>query len=764
MKNILKYVTVAAGGLMILAGCAKDNVEPKAPVAQTVELSFSGAKPALDNATRTEISGQSVIWSQSGEAIRMTYSYDSDFAIDPASYTEMTNHDPKFYASTGSPTVAPDGSTATFTISGNFQETRTGGEFLFYALYPSSATSNSNFTDATDISVSVENTQHPTTSSFDAKADVMIAKASQTYTSLEAAKEQAIPLVYKRVVTHGHVTLKNLAFQEGETVKSVTITAPEGTLITGQSRMDIVAQTIESKTTTVNTVTLDYGTTGVALTAGNFDVWFCSLPFVVAEGEPLKVEVTSTRGTYTRTITARAEGIRFPVNRHSTLGIDMSSATFVETVVVDPGLEGNYMVIALFESTNTYYAMSSLNTNNATRLNRVEMVGLKTIPESLTTEDPTIVWTIAKDGDSYTLANGGQYLTWTGTVGSTSGGSNNVASMGNSSYTLSIVDSEITGCYYIQPTSDNTRYLSLNNNSSSQYFAFYKNTQFYNLYLVPATVVLVPKIEVEENLLLAYNQESAEITVTLTNDQDVAPTVAYYDGDEGTTSPDWFTADYNTETGKIEIVSTVNEGAERKGRIVVTLTNTLGTATKTIAVTQAAATEGGGGDEPSGSWVLVSDASGVTTGSDYIIVANTTNGDWYYLPSTLSTGSAPNATSIDIVDNNIAITVTETMQWTVTGDNTSGFVFESKSRSGSYLWSSNSNNGVRVSTSGGGTTPTKAWTVANNSLYGQKKGLLLTGSSSRNLTLYNEQDWRNYANGTNFGSDRAIYLFKYVTE
>lgn len=590
MKNMLKLMAVVmAGAAVILSGCSKDSTAP-APEQNIVELSFSAEKPELPD-TRTVFENGSIFWNVTGESIRMAYTVDGTFS------------NKKFYQS-NSANVSEDRKKATFTVSASFSD-QTQGSYQFYALYPAAAASNSDINYAPSISVRVTETQTPANGSFDPNADVMLAKAVTTYTDIPTS---AVPLRYTRMVAHGHVTLSALPLQKGEAVRSVVFTAPDGIAVAGLTYMDLVAQTHTDTPTPSAKLTLNYNDATLD-DSGSFDAWFCSLPFTIAEGQPFTVDVTTGRGTYTRTITARTEGISFKVNSHNTLSVDMSSATF--TPAEELGLSGDYVVLAPYSK--AFYALSS--TPNTSRLASVKLPYDGT--DAITVDDETLVWTIVKSGSDYTLANGDKYLRWT---------SGNEASTGSSPYLLTL-EKESDGTYLINSKATASRGLRLN--TSGPFFAFYTSattaTMIGNMLLVPATYAQLPKIIVAQSTLsLGFDDTATNpISVTLKNITEDQLVLNCYEGSEGTTPAEWLTAAYNA--GNIEITAQVNGQTERTARIVLSAATNPGPVTATITVTQGAAGQ-------QGAWNLVPTLAELTAGTYYITALNKSK--YYAVPNT----------------------------------------------------------------------------------------------------------------------------------
>lgn len=324
MKNLFKSMMLVAVAAMGFTACSKEAVEEVNPaIEKGFSLTISAEKPALESDTRTEFSDGSVIWTN-GDQIR-------------ACYYHSTGIWSKYYASTLS-TVAQDGSTATFTKFNPSNDAGIpivdeAGTYTFYAGYPSKSGTIGSGTNAPNngvlsVTVATEQTMSKA-GTFDAAADIMVGKATETISEIEDGVNLDLSFNYTRLVAHGCVTLKNFVAEEGEKVLNVTFTAPEDVKLTGSGEVNFVDQTMTALNNNTVTVTLPENTAANE----NVVVWFCSAPATIASGADLTVTVETTRGTYERTITANANGIQFLQNRYNTLGINMASAEFVAATV-----------------------------------------------------------------------------------------------------------------------------------------------------------------------------------------------------------------------------------------------------------------------------------------------------------------------------------------------------------------------------------------------------------------------------------------------
>lgn len=617
MKKSLSILSFLACAAVALTGCSKDDAQSAATATKEVTLTLSAEKPEISNApeARTVYSDGHILWNTTGEKLRIAYADNGTIAEGSTFYI------------TNSATVSEDQKTAKFRFQGTIPAE--AGAYTLHALYPSAASTSTTLTQES-VNSKIKTPQSPLADSFDPEADVMVGTSVKSYATFP--ENEDIAMTYKRLVAHGQVTLTGLPFEEGETINNVSFTAPEGTKVAGSIRTDLLKKEISYTTEADNYVSLSY--TNATLNAeGNFVAWFCSIPFTVEADQAFKIEVTTTRGTYMREITARAEGISFKENTRNLLSVNMASADFTPVAGIELA-DGSYVIAV--KVGETYHAM--LATANGTSSSASKRRGTQSIEykNPYQTDNEILVWTVAKTGaNTYTIANGGDYLSNNTTSASAPSSSTPVD--------LVLTPSE-DGTTYRIPNKNGDRSLARNGTNG---FAFYATSGSYSfdLYFIPAEIKTVPSITVAEKTLTltADDEKPHSIDVTLKNAAAADITCARYEGEEGTTDATWFTAEFKTdETGKhsVEIQAEANTAeVARKGRVVLTATTAEGTATETIAIEQQAYNpnaDKGGTDEYVFADMGYSDSADVTevkgagTTLTFAKGTNSTNSPKYY--------------------------------------------------------------------------------------------------------------------------------------
>ena len=551
MKKFMKSLMLVAVAAMGFTACTNDMLDNvNKNTEETFTLTISSEKPALEG-TRTEFSNGSIIWNQ-GDNIRATFNRGTEWG--------------KYYASTTqSNEIATDGTTAKFTIGSTFTSSGSG-DFMFYAGYPQNAIGSGTTAPTGGIlGVTVPTEQTMTKmSTFDASADIMVGKSTQTY----AEVTQTIPFHWTRLVSHACVTLKNLAAQDGEIVKYVTFTAPEGVALTGEGEVNFVKQSMTALDNNTVTVNLPANTTAKV---AELPVWFCSAPATITADNNLVVTVETTRGTYTRTITARSEGIKFIQNNYCTLGINMASAEFTPAATsanvyqlitsVDELTTGEYVVTAKYN--NAYYPMS---TTFASKINAATTITVTN--DQITEMDADgYTLTLTASTDRVSIYNGTNYLKYNSST-------NFTTSTTASNWTVKYTDNQFQ---FLQ-----TRYILWQYNSGNPRFGAYATsnwnaTGYSGLYLFKkvSNNPDAPTLSLDKNAVeFEHAGGTATITATTTN----------YDGQITATSNNaHFTTSVNRNV--VTVTAPKNEG---DAAITATITITAGTLSKSVTVSQGA--------------------------------------------------------------------------------------------------------------------------------------------------------------------------------
>lgn len=558
MKTFFKSILAVAVCASLFAACSKDDTvsDPSngRKVTMTVSASSELESASGSRTTYDPLTGK-VSWNTTGEFLQV---------LETAASTTV-------FATSQEGVISGD--IAKFAVTFPANENT---PLVYNAVYPASAWVTSSNTDITNMKVITPTVQQPTATSFDSNADLLIAQSI----SVESQPTE-LRMSFGRAVAIGKMTVKNLA--SAESVLGVKFTAPDKK-VTGRSYVDMTAGTIKEYgyiNNFADNVTLNYSSE-MNITANSeagMTAYFTCFPFEVATGETFTVTVTTASKIFTKTVTVQeGRALAFAAGDSSTFAVDMTGATEEENET----LSGDYVITAT--QSETTYAMSSLA--EGSRLAPVVI----TPSNPYKTGDETLIWTITKSGDNYTISQGENYLSWE---------SDNGATTSTTPYELVITKNKSEGTYQIASAATPSRILA-KNTQAAYGFGFYTGSQTKDLTLIPAEYVKLPEITLDQTTLtLSYNDtETHYIPVTLKNAETQDVSVAIYDGTEGTEQPDWITTgDYNGSENRLEVAATENTVATpRTARIVLTATTSLGTANATLLITQNSKPEGGVGE------------------------------------------------------------------------------------------------------------------------------------------------------------------------
>lgn len=558
MKTFFKSILAVAVCASLFTACSKDDTvsDPSngRKVTMTVSASSELESASGSRTTYDPLTGK-VSWNATGEFLQV---------LETAASTTV-------FATSQEGVISGD--IAKFAVTFPANENT---PLVYNAVYPASAWVTTSNTDITNMKVITPTVQQPTATSFDSNADLLIAKSI----SVESQPTE-LQMSFGRAVAIGKMTVKNLA--SAESVLGVKFTAPDKK-VTGRSYVDMTAGTIKEYgyiNNFADNVTLNYSSE-MNITANSeagMTAYFTCFPFEVATGETFTVTVTTASKIFTKTVTVQeGRALAFAAGDSSTFAVDMTGATEEENET----LSGDYVITAT--QSETTYAMSSLA--EGSRLAPVVI----TPSNPYKTGDETLIWTITKSGDNYTISQGENYLSWE---------SGNSATTSTTPYELVITKNKSEGTYQIASAATPSRILT-KNTQAAYGFGFYTGSQTKDLTLIPAEYVKLPQITLDQTTLtLSYNDtETHYIPVTLKNAETQDVSVAIYDGTEGTEQPDWITTgDYNGSENRLEVAATENTVATpRTARIVLTATTSLGTANATLLITQNSKPEGGVGE------------------------------------------------------------------------------------------------------------------------------------------------------------------------
>ena len=335
MKKIFSKVMLVAAAAMAFFACQKPEVIEPA-TSEEVMLTFSSEKPAFDDETKTEWTGETIQWSK-GDKISVAYTVEGNWQ----NASGDASGDAKLYKSEA---LTAASTTAQFNVSTSF-EGETEGTHVFYGVYPAPA--ETGFANAPVATLSVAPSQTPKANSFDPNGDLMVGFSNEF--SSRPADGETISLKWERIVAHAVISLKNInGLTADEKIENITLTAQDDANLVGQQKVNLITKEVVKDNATANILKLSASNLTVKEDVLSF--WACVLPETITS---LTVVVETDKATYTREITGISK--TFKQNARNTLAVKMDEAVRVEKVV-DSGEVVDVLNRALTGITGTNYA------------------------------------------------------------------------------------------------------------------------------------------------------------------------------------------------------------------------------------------------------------------------------------------------------------------------------------------------------------------------------------------------------------------------
>ena len=353
-----------------------------------------------------------------------------------------------------------------------------------------------------------------------------------------------------------------------ETVESVTVEPTDNTGFVGSQITDLttdaVTYTQPTGTQTSVKVTL---TEGLQLSSTaptdkqKFDgqIYVC---LAKQSYKSVKFTIVTDKGTYVIT-SSESNAFDLVNNDFVPVNINLNKATFTEFSIAD----GDYVILSYDSANSKYYAMDTDPNGTSQRRDRMEFS--YSGGSSATTDDPTLVWTIAKDNSSYSISGSGMYLS----------SGNNTAPMSTTAASFTIMSGTAEGTAVVV---SGDRFLKSNGNYG---FGFYTSSE--DLYFIPVTYVGNPVLNVDTTpiIISAYDTESKTVAVSGYLYDTIS--AGAFEDSEGEISTDWLNVSYANGTisynAKEVNTSTTDD---KEAYIVVTATKGAFSTKKVIKVTQ----------------------------------------------------------------------------------------------------------------------------------------------------------------------------------
>lgn len=442
MKRIIKSLAIAAVSALAFISCSQEQN----PVSKDNGIHFT---------IRTSENPQVKSFIESGP--------------DDGTYTPKWSNGDKLamFVGTINENTKPTGTLTNLNETGNeakFDGIVTGlpKEGFFKSFAPASAFATGY--NSGNVGVTLKDVQNPSSLTIDEACDILVAKES-TYLA-DASGEVAIyDLFFKRMFSVVKVALKGPASLNGEKVSKFSLSAPEGTVLTGRAAINLSSATIDKWNISNNTVTATYTTDAPGFGGENPDldnvVWFVVNPGTIEPGAKVVFAGETANYTFSKEVTL-SKALTFPESQLAVINLKLAEenctkkevpapASWIATDLAD--ITATDEVVITMAKGESVYALTSAKGSSAAPTAVAVTVENKELAKA-PAED--LVWNIANNNGSLTIYPKGQTATWLYTTDS-----NNGVRVGKNDNKTFVVDSD-SG--YLKNTTTN-RYLGVYNNS-----------------------------------------------------------------------------------------------------------------------------------------------------------------------------------------------------------------------------------------------------------------------------------------------------------
>ena len=254
-----------------------------------------------------------------------------------------------------------------------------------------------------NVGITLAESQKPSSLTIDEACDILVAKEAN-YTEDADSKVTVNDLFFKRMFSVVKVALKGPATLNGEKVQKFSLTAPEGTILTGRAAINLSTATIDKWNIPNKTVTATYTTDAPVFGSdtpglGNV-VWLVVNPGTIASGAKVTFSGETTGYTFSKEVTL-SKALEFPESQLAVINLTLADENCTKKAaannfVLHEGelVEGDYLIV--YSGKAMKAAVSS---------NRLGYVGVTDNGKRIENSDESIIWHIAPSAEYWTIFN-----------------------------------------------------------------------------------------------------------------------------------------------------------------------------------------------------------------------------------------------------------------------------------------------------------------------------------------------------------------------
>lgn len=380
MKRIVKSFAIAAVSALAFISCSQEQN----PVSQENGIHFTirtSENPQVKSFIESDFEGRYIPKWSKGDELAM---FVGAIAKDTKPTGVLTN-------------LNNDGELAKF--DGKVTGIEETGTFKSFA--PASAFATSY--NSGNIGITLAEVQKPSSLTIDEACDILVAK--ETSYMADATGEVTIDgLFFKRIFSVVKVTLKGPASLKGQNVSKFSLTAPEGTVLTGRAAIDLTTATIDKWNISNNSVTATYSEDAPKFggEAGlENEVWLVVNPGTIESGAKVVFAGETANYTFSKEVTL-SKALTFPESQLAVINLTLTEENCTKKAAgnayvlhEDELIEGDYLIV---------YDGKAMKAS-VTKNNRLDYSEVSIENNTIANSDESIVWHISQSGNDWTIFN-----------------------------------------------------------------------------------------------------------------------------------------------------------------------------------------------------------------------------------------------------------------------------------------------------------------------------------------------------------------------
>lgn len=252
-----------------------------------------------------------------------------------------------------------------------------------------------------NVGITLAESQEPSSLTIDEACDILVAKEAN-YMADAKGEVTIDDLLFKRMFSIVKVAFKGPEALNGEKVQKFSLTAPEGTVLTGRAAINLSAATVEKWTISNNTVSATYSEDAPFFggTELENEVWLVVNPGTIASGAKLTFAGETAGYTFSKEVTL-SKDLVFPESQLAVINLTLADenctkkATANNFVLHEAELvEGDYLVV---------YEGKAMKAEVAS--GRLAYADVEVSEKTIANSDASIVWHLSPSGDYWTILN-----------------------------------------------------------------------------------------------------------------------------------------------------------------------------------------------------------------------------------------------------------------------------------------------------------------------------------------------------------------------